>query len=391
MKWIDRHWFTRRRILILAGILVGILALLYWEEHGPPSGPSVVVTRVQQQTVPVKLDYVGETAAVRTVDIRARVEGFLIERTFEEGDDVPEGELLYVIDPRPFEAALMEARGQLAKDRAALAYAEEQVERYRDLVDKDYVSREEFDGLVTQADEARAAVEADEGAVEQAELNLSYCRMVAPFDGRIGRTLVHVGNLVGAGESTKLATINQLDPIYVYFSPSDEDAQKIMAKRNGKPIPVELTLANGTVYAQSGTVDFVDNTVDLKTSTVAMRALLPNPDHTLLPGMYVDTKIVVGQMHDALLVPEKAIGEDQGGQFVMIVDPDDEVRKSYVTIAFAHDGMQVISKGVEANERVIVQGLQLVKPGTIVHAEEQDPQKGTVRDVVHSAVGLNNG
>ncbi len=391
MKRIDRSWFTRRRILIIAGILVGLLALLYWEEHGPPPGPSVTVARVQQQTVPVKLDYVGETAAVRTVDIRARVEGFLIERPFEEGDDVPKGELLYVIDPRPFEAALLEARGQLAKDRAALAYAEEQVERYRGLVEKDYVSREEFDGLVTQADEAHAAVEADEGTVEQAELNLSYCRMVAPFDGRIGRTLVHVGNLVGAGESTKLATINQLDPIYVYFSPSDEDAQKIMSKRDGKPIPVELTLADGTVYANRGSVDFVDNTVDLKTSTVAMRALLPNPDHTLLPGLYVDTKILVGEMHDALLVPEKAIGEDQGGTFVMIVDPDDEARKSYVTIAFQHDGMQVLSKGVKANERVIVQGLQMIKPGTVVHAEEQEQKKETVRGVVHSAVGLNNG
>jgi RND family efflux transporter MFP subunit len=329
------------------------------------------VADVVKETVPVYIDYVGNTVSMKTVDIRARVEGFLDKRFFVEGDDVKQGAVLYTIDRRPFEAALMQAKAQMEKDEASLAFAREQVARYKPLVEKDYVSQENYDNYVTQASELKAAVDADKANVIQAELNLSWCTMVAPFSGRIGRTLVNVGNLVGAGgQDTQLATLVQLDPIYVYFSPSDEEMQRIMAQRKKGQLPVELTLADGSTYAQHGTLNFVDNEVNNNTSTIAMRALVPNPDKVLMPGVYLKTRLFIAEQPDALLIPEKAVSEDQAGQYVMIVGDGGVVKKSYVTTGASYNGKVVVSKGVAMGEKVIVEGLQRVKPGVAVNTQD---------------------
>jgi RND family efflux transporter MFP subunit len=367
-----RGWFTRRKIIAIAIIVLLVLGYFYWQEKiAFLMRPRVTVADVVKETVPVYIDYVGNTVSMKTVDIRARVEGFLDKRFFVEGDDVKQGAVLYTIDRRPFEAALMQAKAQMEKDEASLAFAREQVARYKPLVEKDYVSQENYDNYVTQASELKAAVDADKANVIQAELNLSWCTMVAPFSGRIGRTLVNVGNLVGAGgQDTQLATLVQLDPIYVYFSPSDEEMQRIMAQRKKGQLPVELTLADGSTYAQHGTLNFVDNEVNNNTSTIAMRALVPNPDKVLMPGVYLKTRLFIAEQPDALLIPEKAVSEDQAGQYVMIVGDGGVVKKSYVTTGASYNGKVVVSKGVAMGEKVIVEGLQRVKPGVAVNTQD---------------------
>ncbi len=386
IKKINRNWFTRRKIILIAAGVLLVLWFFHWEEKGAGlAGPVVMITSVKKQTVPYYLNYVGNTVAIKTVDMRARVEGFLIQRSFVEGDDVKKGDLMFVIDPKPFQAALDEAKARLAKDEAALAFANGQVERYRSLVEKEYVTRENFDDFVTKAEEGRAAVEADRAAVEQAKLNLSYCRMYAPFDGRIGRTLVNVGNLVGAGQDTKLATIVMLDPIYVYFSPSDEDVYKILKESKKGQQPVDLTFTDGTKYPYQGRVNFVDNEVNTTTSTLTMRAIIPNPDKTLLPGIYVNVRLHLKDMADALLVPEKALGEDQGGQYVMIVGTGDIVQRSYVKTGESFNGMRVITEGVSEGDMVVVDGLQIIRPGITVTAKRAETED-TIQGIVNKAV-----
>lgn len=368
---IKRDWFTRRKIILISAVLLLILIYFYWEEQKDLfMRPMVTVAEVKKERVPVYLEYVANTVSKKIVDIRARVEGFLEKRSFKEGDDVRKGDLLYVIDKRPFEASLMQAKGQLAKDRAALKYAREQVRRYKPLASKDYVSQEDYDNYVTQAEELKAAVKSDEGAVKQAELNLSWCTMKAPFSGRIGRTLVNVGNLVGAGgQDTKLATLVMLDPIYAYFSPSDEELQRILKYMQGNELKAELTLTDGTKYGHKGTLDFVDNEVNNQTSTIAMRVTLSNPDKLLMPGVYVDLKLYLDE-DEALLIPEKAIGEDQSGQYVMIVETNDVVKKSYITTGAAYDDMRQVTKGVEEGDEVIIAGQQGVREGIAVNTQK---------------------
>lgn len=387
-KKIDFSWFNRRRRIYAAVIALIGLFILYWRDHKPPPEPRVTVAYVEQQTVPIFYDYVGTTDSVRTVDIRARVEGFLIERNFTEGKDVKKNDLLYIIDPKPFEAALEGARAQLAKDQAALAFANEQVGRYQPLVEKEYISKQDFDKIVTTSEEVAAAVEADKAAVTNAELNLGYCKMYAPFNGRIGRTLVHEGNLVGAaGQDTKLAILVQLDPIYVYFSPSDEDIYRILEAMKKAPLKVDITFSDGTKYKQQGTVDFVNNEVDPKTSTVTMRAVFRNPDKTLLPGIYVQSRVYLETIPDALTVPEKAVAGDHAGSYVLVVDDDDKVEKRPVTLGVLHDGTRVITQGVKKGEKVIIDGLQIAKVGSKVNAVEATGSN-TMQDVVQQALGL---
>jgi len=368
---LKRSWFTRRKIILISIVLLLVLIYFYWEEQKSVfMRPMVTVAEVEKEKVPIYLEYVSNTVSKKVVDIRARVEGFLEKRYFTEGDDVKTNQLLYVIDKRPFEAALMQAKGQLDKDRAALKYAREQVARYKPLAEKDYVSQENYDNYVTQAAELTAAVEADLGQVKQAELNLSWCTMRAPFAGRIGRTLVNEGNLVGAGgQDTKLATLVMLDPIYAYFSPADEELQRILKYMKENQLKAELTLTDGTKYDHMGTLDFVDNEVNNQTSTIAMRVTLQNPDKLLMPGVYVDLKLYLDEA-EALLIPEKAIGEDQSGQYVMIVESNDVVKKSYITAGAAYGEKRQVTKGVREGDEVIIEGLQGVREGVAVNTQK---------------------
>ncbi len=332
---------------------------------------TVTVDQAKSETVPLYLDYVGTLQSIESVDINARVEGFLVERAFKDGADVKEGDLLFVIDPRPFEAALIAAEAQLAEDLAALSYAREQVARYKPLVEKDYITRDAYDDYVTQVKEAQAVVEADRANVVQAELDLSYCTMFAPFDGRIGRRLVDVGNLVGASEATQLATIVQLDPIYIYFNVAERDIPEVLKQQNSKPLTFSVILPDESKHPEDGTIDFVDNQVDVTTGTITLRGTIGNSSKTILPGQYVKVQLLLKQQPNTLLVPQKAVGDQQGNAFVYVVGDDNKVEFRNVTAGASSGEMRIVEKGVKVGEKVIVNGLQKVKPGSTVKTETQ--------------------
>lgn len=335
----------------------------------------VTVAEATSETVPVYLKYVGTTQSVQSVNIYARVEGFLIERAFKDGADVKQGDLLFVIDPRPFEADLDAAKAQLAEDRAALAYAREQVRRYKPLVDKDYITKDAYDDFVTKAAEAQAAVEADIANVTQAKLNLSYCTMYAPFDGRIGRRYVDVGNLVGAGgQATELATIVQLDPMYVYFSVAERDVPKVLREQSKKPLTVDIILPDETKHPEPGTVDFLNNEVDINTGTMEMRAVVPNSTEDILPGQYVKVQLLLSEQPDAILVPEQAIGDQQGQNYVIVVGKDNKAEFRNVTIGADYKGSTIVEKGVKVGEKVVIEGLQKLRPGMSVKPKPAKPK-----------------
>lgn len=335
----------------------------------PPAVP-VTVAEVKSETVPVYLDYVGVTDSIQSVDINARVEGFLIKRAFKDGADVKQGDLLFVIDTRPFEAALEAAQAELAEDRAALAYAREQVRRYKPLVEKDYIAKDAYDDYLTQAAEAVAAVQADIANVTQAKLNLSYCTMYAPFDGRIGRRYVDVGNLVGAGgEATKLATIVQLDPLYVYFTVAEKDIPEVLKQQQKSDLTVSIILPDESKHPEDGTVDFVNNEVDVTMGTITMRAVVPNSSETILPGQYVKVRLLLKEQPDSIVVPQQAIGDQQGQTFVYVVGADNKVEFRSVTAGPGYEESKIIEKGLKPGEKVIIDGLQKVKPGVTVKPE----------------------
>lgn len=371
-------------IMYITSTLFLIVGCERKQEQAAP--PVVTVAKVTQMTVPIYLNYVGTTQSVRSVDIVARVEGFLWERHFVDGADVKEGDLLFVIDPRQYQASLDNARGQLAEDEAALAYAREQVERYRPLAEKQFITRDAFDQYVTKVKEAEAAVEADRAAVKLAELNLSYCRMYAPSDGRIGQRQVDVGNVVGStqgfGQTTGLANIVQLDPIYVYFSPTERDLPEILRKRNEGDLLVTVILPDESIHPHQGKVDFIDNTVDSTTATITMRGVVPNPEKTLLPGQYAKVRVLLTTEPNAIVVPEQAVSEDQDGLYVLVVGQDNKVENRRVVVGTTYNGMRVIEDGVKPGELVIMEGLQKVKPGSLVQTKLASSEDISKRPVV---------
>ena len=372
------------RTLLTAFTLFAAFAL--WgcknEKKQPPAPPppTVTVEKVTLKTVPVHLKYVATTQSIKTVDIRARVEGFLEERRFVEGADVNKGDIIFVIEKAPYEAELEMSLAQLAKDRAALSFANDQVKRYKPLAEQDYVTQESLDDYVTKAREAAAAVKADLAKIKQDRLNLGYCTMYSPLNGRIGRTLVNVGNLVGAGQDTKLATIVQLDPLYVYFSPSEKDLRLILKYRQEEDIPVDIILSDDTKHPHPGKVDFIDNTADPKANTINMRAVISNPEKTLLPGIYVQASLFLCDVPNTPLITEKAIAEDQTGMYVYVVGEDNKVEQRPVEVGFLYKHQKIIWKGLKAGERVITEGLQMIRPGMTVRiADAKQKNQGKAK------------
>jgi RND family efflux transporter MFP subunit len=338
--------------------------------------PQVTVAPAVQTSVPVYLDYVGTLQATQEVEIRARVKGYLVQRAFQDGADVKEGDLLFLIDPREYEAELARAQAQLARDKASLTYAQSQVRRYGPLTAQDLTPKDTLENFQSLAKEREAAVKAGEAAVKLARLNLGYTTVKAPISGRIGRRLVDAGNLVGAGEETLLATIMQMDPIYVYFSPSERRISQIMGHRKlGNP-RVQINLSDGSVYPHLGKLDFINNKVDPATGTITMRAVLANADKRLVPGQYVNVRLLLAEIPDALVVLQKAVGADQAGSYVFVVGPDRIVQQRYVETGPRHeDGYLVIDKGLKAGELVVVEGIQKVRQGLEVEPQTASPAR----------------
>ena len=333
-----------------------------------PPAPGVVVGEVTKESVPLVRQFVGVTQAVKTVDVRSKVEGYLEERKFTEGADVKTGDVLFVIDQRPFKAEVEQNEADVAKNKANLAFAKKQVERYRPLVEKQDVSKQTFEGIQTQEKAALAALNQSEAALKNAQLDLGYTTIIAPIDGRIGETLVNIGNLIKVND-TLMATLVQLDPIYVYFSPSETQFLEIQDYREKGPLEYTIVLADKSTYDQKGKLDFVNNQVDQATGTLRLRAVFPNPEKALLPGQYAEVQVQLANNADTLVVPAPAVGENEGGYYVFVVGQDDKVEQRQVKLGAEYKTGRVVESGLKAGERVVVEGIQKVHDGQTVKVE----------------------
>jgi RND family efflux transporter MFP subunit len=375
----------RRRLRIGAALLLGFAtaACGSGDPAGGPPPPEVQVATAVVGTVPDRREHVGHVRAVQQVDVRARVRGYLIERRFDEGRMVAAGDVLFRIDPSSYEVALAQAEGQHARAVASARRAALDYDRAQELFAKKVVAKSGIDAARAERDATAADVAAAEAAVREAKLNLSWCEVRAPFAGRIGRALVDVGNLVGeSGQDTVLARIVQIDPIHVHFAPTERDRLDVLrgeregripADRASGAIPIEVRLGDGTRYPHDGTIDFVDPSIEDTRGTVAVRALLPNPEGTLKPGEFVRVTVVFPDRPDVVLVPQRAVLDEQGGAYVLVVDAQDTAVYRRVVPGVVHDGLQQIVEGLAAGERVIADGMQKARPGTKVIPQPLEP------------------
>jgi multidrug efflux system membrane fusion protein len=330
----------------------------------------VEVAKAERKTVPLEVRSVGTVEAIRTVAVKARVGGELVTLGFDEGETVREGETLFVIDRRPYEAALREAEARLAADRARLAKAESDLTRYADLVKKDFVTREQYDQITSVAEALRAAVRAEEAAVDTARLNLSFCTIAAPVTGRTGNLLIRPGNLVKANDDRALVTINQTRPIYVAFSlPGQQLAEIQRRRRDG--IRVIARPAAGAA-AEEGELTFVDNQVDVATGTVLFKATFPNAAESLWPGQFVEVTVVLGQEPDRVVVPASAVLTGQAGLFVYVVNDDGTAEMRSVTASRSLEREVVIAEGLNGGETVVTDGQLRLVPGSRVQARDAE-------------------
>lgn len=345
----------------------------------PPAGVSVVTIAPERLALTTELP--GRLEATRIAQIGARAAGIVLKRNFREGSDVKAGQTLYQIDPAPLRAAYDSAQAALARAEANLTTATLKAQRYKPLVEVNAVSKQEYDDTVAVQKQAAADVASAKAARQTASLNLGYATVTSPISGRIGKALVTEGALVGQGEVTQLAVVQQIDPIYVNLTQSSTDILKLQqAMKNGQlesagagQAKVTLVTEDGRTYPQSGKLLFSDLTVDATTGSVTLRAEFPNPDHNLLPGMYVRAKLEQAVNASALTVPQQAVQRDLNGSTVFVVGADNKVAVRPVTADVAQGDKWIVSDGLKAGDKVIVEGMQKVKPGAVVKPAPWNP------------------
>ena len=338
----------------------------------------VTVAKVVQKTVPVTFRAIGHVEAIATVAIKARIGGELLKAWFTEGQSVVRGATLFTIDPRQYEAALRLVEAQLAKDAALLAKAEADIKRYEGLVKQDFVTRELYDQIVANAAALRAGVAADQATVDNAKLQLAYCTITAPVEGRTGNLNVKVGNLVKADDATPLVTINQIRPIFAAFSVPAQLLPQV-TKHDGNRITVMATLPQNPGPAEEGTLTFVDNVVDTATSTILLKATFANRDDRLWPGQFVDIVVTLGEEPNRIVAPAPAVQTSQQGQYVFVVKDDQTVELRPVKVDRMDEAEAVIDKGVSAGETVVTDGQIRLVPGARVEIKSGvgGAEKGT--------------
>ena len=372
-------------ILVFMSALMGlsISACQPANDYAPPPPPAVTVSQPVQREVTNYLDFTGNTQAVERVEIRARVQGFLESVHFEASTPVQQGDLLYVIDPRPFQAQVNKASADLSRKQAEYALAHENYQRLDRLYKQKAAPRADFVQAKAARDTALADIAAAKAILEEAKLNLSYTEVRAPISGQVGRNLVSVGNLVGASDKTHLTTIVQFDPIWAYFSLNERDLLHLRQKAQANPTKSEesqakrgvihLGLANEEDYPHQGQIDFYDQGVDPDTGTILLRGAFANPKpHPILPGMFVQIRAPINQQKSALLITERALGADQRGRYVLVVNADNVVEYRPVEVGASIDQMRVIEKGLNPDDWVVVKGILRARPGATVAPQRQE-------------------
>ncbi len=377
---------------LVLGLCLALAGCARGPSEAPPEAPPpVTVSYPVGREVTDHADFTARTAAVDSVELRARVSGYLDRVNFKEGALVKKGDLLFEIDPRTYQAVLNTAEGAFESAKARVARAAADVARGRRMIMEGAMGREEFDKMVGEHGEAVGSLASLKAAVARARLDLEYTRVTAPVSGRVSNFRVTVGNLVQAGDltgGTLLTTIVSVDPMYAYFDVDERTVLRVKQLiREGKAkaaddpdIPVWLGLANEDGFPHRGTINFVDNQVNPKTGTQKVRGVFPNKDEALSPGYFARVRVPIGVPHQALLVTERALDTDQGQKVVYVLDSNNKVLSRPVRLGALHDGLREITEGLKAGERVVVNGLQQVRPGLTVEPNLVDmPQRSEVR------------
>jgi multidrug efflux system membrane fusion protein len=331
----------------------------------------VLVATATQKASAIQILAVGNVEAFSTVSVKSQVTGVLTKAHFKEGQDVKKGQLLFTIDPRPFESVLRQSEANLARDVAQLQNAREQARRYAELVKKQYVSQEQYDQIRTNADALEAVVEAGKASVENAKVQLSYCYIYSPIDGQVGSLLVYEGNLVRLNDGTPLVVINQVTPINVTFSVPEQHLADIKRHMAAGNLSVDARFQSDEGRPEQGNLAFIDNAVDRTTGTIKLKAEFKNAARRLWPGQFINVALTLSTQADAVVVPSEAVQVGQEGQHVFVVKPDKSVEVRPVTVSRTSGGEAVIAKGLRPGEQVVREGQFLLGPGAQV--EFKDP------------------
>jgi membrane fusion protein, multidrug efflux system len=380
-------WSPGRRAYLLTTVFLalGLLMGCGEEKAAEPEAPSVEVAEVVVKDVPIVREWVGTTDGLVNAKINAQVQGYLIKQNYKEGSVVKKGQVLFEIDPRPFQAALEQAKGELAIADGQLYTAKANLEKIRPLAAVNAVSKKDLDDAIGREASARASVQAAKATVRKAEIDLSFTTITSPIEGIAGISKAQIGDLVGSPGGPELTTVSTVDPIKVYIPISEQEymrfSREAEAKGNSesKGHNLELTLADGSVFPEKGRVFFADRQVDEGTGTIKLATLFPNPGNLLRPGQFAKVRALIETQKGALLVPQRAVNELQGRFQVAVVGPDNQVDLRWVTVGERDGSLWVIDEGLKPGERVIVEGVQKVKAGMSVTPKpfQEKPQEAS--------------
>jgi RND family efflux transporter MFP subunit len=381
---------------LFLGFCLGLMGCARAPAEGPTAAPvSVTVSYPVERDVTDYADFTARIAAVDSVEVRAHAWGYLNKVNFKEGALVKKGDVLFEIDPRTYQAMLNQAKAKVAQDEAQLRFDETEYQRNLGLVRSEAVSRSELDKSAAARGVDLANIAADKAVVAARQLDLEYTKVVAPVSGRVSRYVVTVGNLIQSGDQnggTLLTTIVSVDPMYAYFEVDERTVQRVgQLIREGRAEsaldrewPVALGLGTDEGFPHQGTINFVDNQVNPKTGTLRVRGVFPNKDEGLSPGFFARVRVPIGRPHQALLVSDRALDTDQGQKILYVVNDKNEVVSRPIRVGAVHDGLREITDGLKPGERVIVTGLQQVRPGITVEPKLVDMPNGSRKSEVRS-------
>ncbi len=342
-----------------------------------PEAVPVAAATAARQDVPLEVRAIGHVEPYSTVAVKARVGGEVTRVGFREGQDVRKGDLLFQIDPRPYQAALDQAQAQLERDRAVAQNAQDDSRRYSDLAAKDYVTKEQYDATRSNATATMATVRADEASVENARLNLAYCAVAAPISGRAGAVLVYAGNMVKGNDDNPLVVLNEIQPVYVSFSVPESSLALIREHaRPGEKLLVTASPSSEPSHGQTGELTFFNNTVDPTTGTILLKATFSNHNEALWPGEYVDVVLRLATEPNAIVVPSQAVQTGQAGQYVYVVKSDQTVESRPVTVSRTQGTLAIVSRGLDAGEQVVTDGQLRLGPGAKVQIKQGPSTQG---------------